>query len=648
MPHQPPINRLIQFFGNLPIAKKLLLTAVLPIVTIGLLGIFTYRSVGTFAEDELQINNIYLVQRRAAEYMGGIVDLESGFRGFVLTGQENFLKPYLMAQARILTLGDQMEQMVHDREAQRNLMHQLQLLVKRLMKEKDELIAAVKRGDRAKALQYVEEGHGRAIMILIREQLSKFNRLEQDQLNEALAKIGRDRSFMFSIILGDGILLLLLMILTLHLIARSITQPLISLAKTLGASTSESIPVVPVLDRKDEIGYLTRVMHAMSAQIREHLEQVKKSEAELRSLNQSLSFSESKYRSIVDYAPFGIYATKGLTTVFTNRYNRQLSGLNPDEEADPGAMWQAIHPEDRDAVLREFTEAVETNHPFEKVFRFLHEDGTLRKVLSRAIPIQDSEGHTMMYQGFNVDITAFDHMQAQLRRAERLATLGQVAAGIAHEIRNPLVGIGSTASLLLEESKASDSRHSDLETILQETRRLDRIVNQIVDFARPRSLTPVRFGLEELVRDTLTLLNGVLSGRKIQAQCFFHPNLSPLEADRDQIKQVLLNLIQNAADAMEKGGSLHIAGFDCTKDQEPGLVIRIVDEGTGITSKDLAHVFEPFFTTGKHYGTGLGLAICRNLIEAHHGDIQVKSLVGRGTTVRIWLPLRQQSQVSAG
>jgi signal transduction histidine kinase len=111
---------------------------------------------------------------------------------------------------------------------------------------------------------------------------------------------------------------------------------------------------------------------------------------------------------------------------------------------------------------------------------------------------------------------------------------------------------------------------------------------------------------------------------------------------------VLLNLIQNAVDAMGKGGSLHIAGFDCTKDQEPGLVIRIVDEGTGIASKDLAHVFEPFFTTGKHYGTGLGLAICRNLIEGHHGDIQVKSLVGRGTTVRIWLPLRQQSQVSVG
>ena len=97
-------------------------------------------------------------------------------------------------------------------------------------------------------------------------------------------------------------------------------------------------------------------------------------------------------------------------------------------------------------------EAVAEGEPYETVFRFLHADGTVRKVLSRRIPIRDHSGQVVMYQGFNVDITALDLMQSRLRRAERLATLGQVAAGIAHEIRNPLVGIGSTTSLLLDDT----------------------------------------------------------------------------------------------------------------------------------------------------------------------------------------------------
>ena len=107
---------------------------------------------------------------------------------------------------------------------------------------------------------------------------------------------------------------------------------------------------------------------------------------------------------------------------------------------------------------RPFTLARTQSEAFERVFRFLHQDGTTRRVLSRAVPIKDESGQTIVYQGFNVDITALEQMRAQLSRSERLATLGQVAAGIAHEIRNPLVGIGSTASLLLEEFEEGDLR----------------------------------------------------------------------------------------------------------------------------------------------------------------------------------------------
>jgi PAS domain S-box-containing protein len=373
---------------------------------------------------------------------------------------------------------------------------------------------------------------------------------------------------------------------------------------------------------------------------------LQQSEADLRAMNQNLAASESKYRSIVDHAPLGIFTTKGMAMTFINRYNRILAGLNPDEEGDPEAIRSLIHPEDRERVLNEFAKAVADNKPYETVFRFVHQDGTVRKVLSRRIPIWDQDGHIVMYQGFNIDITALDQMQTQLSRSERLATLGQVAAGIAHEIRNPLVGIGSTASLLVDEFDADDPRRADLTTILKETRRLDRIVNQIVDYARPREVVPMLFHISEVIQEVLKLLEGPLASKRITAKSLIHPMLPQIHADRDQIKQVLLNLFQNGIEAMGEGGTITIAAFESQAPRERGVTVDVSDTGGGIAPQDIPHVFKPFFTSGKHRGTGLGLAICRNIIEAHSGDIQINSQVGTGTTVRIWLPIRQQPKIN--
>ncbi|MGH7229336.1 MAG: ATP-binding protein [Nitrospiraceae bacterium] len=633
-----------RLFSNLPIQRKLLLTSMIPVLAVVLLSLVTYRSVQTFSDDEEQLNSIYLVQRRAAEYMSLMGDLNAGFRAYVLTRQEAFLQPYRIAHDHILDVGDSIEQMVSDRKPQHDLIREVQLQVQRLMDEKDSLIKAVKAGRHVDALHYVEQGRGREIMTLIRQRMDQFNRLEQGHLNDTLAKIGHDRSMMITVILWGGVLALVLMVFALHLIGRSITGPLVNLAKAVRSSTGKTVPAVPVLERRDEIGDLTRVMNVMNAQIRDHIAQVEKSEAEMRFLNQDLAASESKYRSIVDHAPFGIFTAKGMALVFNNRYNRVLAGLDPDEDGDPEVIRQSIHPEDRERVLSEFSQAVQQNRPYETIFRFLHKDGTVRKVLSRRIPIKDPDGQTIRYQGFNIDITALDQMQARLSRAERLATLGQVAAGIAHEIRNPLVGVGSTISLLLEDTDRSDPRRSDLEVILNETRRLDRIVNQIIDYVRPRTLAPVVFTMEDLNQETLTLLSGALTSKRVKVERLTHPHLSSIEADRDQIKQVLLNVLQNAIEALGEQGTLHIATFDSLRDQESGMVLKVTDNGIGIAPGDLPHIFEPFFTTGKRRGTGLGLAICRNIIDAHRGEIQVNSQPGLGTAVRIWLPLRQQRQ----
>lgn len=634
------MRALSRFFDNLPIERKLLLTSVIPVVALVVFSLVTYRSLQTFSEDQEQLDNIYVVQRAAADYMRLIVDHETGFRGYVLTRQENYLQPYRYAKERIVHVGTLLETMVEEREAQRELIGQVRQEVTQLIADKEVLIGAVKAGRTKGAHDYLDQGVGRTLMLKVREEMGRFDQLERAELNKALTNIKRDRARVGFTVLGGGALVLLLLILTLHLIARSITTPLAALAKAVGTATGGTVPRVPVLDRSDEIGNLTRVMGAMSAQISDHISKIEKSEAELRSSNLSLSESEAKYRSIVDHAPFGIFTTNGMTVTFSNRFNRLLAGLDPDDANEPpGAFRKRIHPEDRERVLREYAEAVAEDRPYETVFRFLHRDGTVRKVLSRRIPIRDDQGRTVMYQGFNVDITALDHMEAQLGRAERLAMLGQVAAGIAHEIRNPLVGIGANVRLLLDEMNPSDPRRADLDVILRETRRLDRIVNQIVEYARPRAVVPTPFSVAELIKETLALLEQPLAAKQIAVKSNISPLLPHLSADRDQVKQVLLNVVQNAIEADPEGGHVEIAASDCPRQGEAGMLIEIRDDGQGISEAEQVHVFEPFFTSGKRGGTGLGLAICRNIIDAHGGNITLESAVGLGTVVRIWMPI---------
>ena len=633
------LGQFVQFFNNLPIARKLLLTAIIPLTAFLVLGVETYRSLETLTEHEEQLDRVYVAQRAAAEYMRLIVDYETGFRGYVMTRQDAYLIPSRNAHQHLPSVEQVLLSLIRPHRAQYETMQTVQRVVKQLMDEKENLIRAVKKGQTTEALQYLEEGRGRDLMQVVREHMARFDRLEQEALNDALANMARSRKSMVVRFLWGIAIVFVLMVLTLQLIARSITGPLISLAKSVRSSDGLVPADVPVLSRQDELGELTRVMGAMSRQVREHLASVQANQAELRALNEDLAASEEKYRSIVDHAPFGIFSTSGMTVTFSNRYNRALAGLNPDDPSEPDAFRHWIHPDDRDRVLQEYAQAVAEDRPYETIFRFLHRDGSVRKVLSRRIPIRNKDGQTTMYQGFNIDITALDNMQQQLSRAERLATLGQVAAGIAHEIRNPLVGIGSTAALLRDEIDSSDEKRADLDIILNETRRLDRIVNQIIDYARPRDLMPTTWAVDGIVDEVLKLLDTRLETQRIAVIRSCQPDLTAY-ADRDQIKQVLLNLCHNSLDAMKQEGELRIAAGDGARAGHAGIFIEISDTGSGIAQKDLAQVFQPFFTTGKQHGTGLGLAICRNIAEAHGGDISLTSEPGRGTTARLWLPLR--------
>lgn len=399
-------KRVARFFNDLPIARKLLFTAIIPLVALIFLSITTYRSVQTFSQDEEQLNSLYLTQQIAAQYLRLIVDMETGFRGYVLTGQDRYLRPYRAAREEIVTRGDDLGRMVVEEQNQKQKVRDVQSLVRQLVSEKEALIQNVKAGSRERAMAYIERGRGLEVMVRIRGLMAEFDRLEQQRITTRLTQMKEDQTSTLLVILVGGVLTFGLMASALYLIARSIAGPLVDLTKVVGASPAGALAAVPALERADEIGYLTHVMHEMGVQIRRHLDQVAE--------------SESKYRGLVDHAPFGIFTTKGWDVTFSNRYNQVLAGLNPDEEVDPATFRKFIHPEDRDRVLSEFAQAVAGNQPYETVFRFLHENGTTRKVLSRRMPIKDAEGSSSPnYVGFNIDITALDELRIKLSQIGR-------------------------------------------------------------------------------------------------------------------------------------------------------------------------------------------------------------------------------------
>ncbi|MDX2252401.1 MAG: ATP-binding protein, partial [Nitrospira sp.] len=610
----------------------------IPFVFLLIFSMITYKDVQMFIQDEDRLTKLYISQTSAAQYMRLVADLETAFLGYVISENERYLRRFLEGVAKIDGIGQDLKAKLPQQQQQS--FEDLRSLVGRSFADKAALIEDIRRGKRAQAFVYVQEGRSKEVMIATRNWIAAFEQEQQQITHQELSRLADDQTWARVSILGGEFFTLCLMILALALIAHSIATPLTALSKVVSSKPGEMIPVIPVLDRKDEIGVLTRVMSQMSLQIQSDLDEVHRSEWALKKLNAHLSASEAKYRGLVDHAPFGIFTTKGLRVTFSNRYNQQLAGLDPEQEMEPAAFRERIHPEDRDRVLATFSQALTEGRPFETIFRFLYDDGSVRTILSRQVPIMELESSEAIYVGFNVDITTLGTLQARLRRAEQLATLGQVAAGIAHELRNPLVGIGSTARVLLDEVGSGDAMKGEIEVILTETRRLDRIVNQIVDYARPRRLAPTRIDLDRLIHEVTEMVRPRLKAKHLAIKTTISPMISELCADRDQLKQVFLNVVDNAIDATPEGGAtIEITAHELFREDRPGLVIQVRDEGVGISADLLPNVFQPFVTAGKRQGTGLGLAICKNIVEAHDGDIYMTSEVGKGTIAGIWLPL---------
>ena len=222
---------------------------------------------------------------------------------------------------------------------------------------------------------------------------------------------------------------------------------------------------------------------------------------------------------------------------------------------------------------------------------------------------------------------------SELEDARRLAALGQFAAAIAHDIRTPLTSISLNVQILRQKLALSADDREHLDIALEELGRLDKSVAEILDFAKPVKLAAQAIDVAELIETTTRGMSPVLSEKGVALHCEAGDAVPSVQGDPQRLRQVLVNLVDNAADASKPGAAVTVRA----KSSDSRVAIEVEDHGRGIAADDLPRIFEPFFTT-RPDGTGLGLAICHKVVRAHGGDIQVRSTIGGGSTFTILLP----------
>ena len=225
----------------------------------------------------------------------------------------------------------------------------------------------------------------------------------------------------------------------------------------------------------------------------------------------------------------------------------------------------------------------------------------------------------------------------QMSRAEHLATLGELATGLAHEIRNPLAGIAGVIEIIGRDLPPTSPAHVVLNDVREEIARINQIVTDLLQAARPRRPKMRKSDLNTTVEHAVMLGHQQALAESIEVSLRKDPSLPPVEHDSDQIHQVLLNLLLNALQAIDRGGRVRVTVKPLGK---TAAAVEVADNGRGIAPENLPNIFRPFYTT-KGDGTGLGLSLARRIVEDHHGRIDVTSAVGKGSTFTVVLPLQR-------
>ena len=354
------------------------------------------------------------------------------------------------------------------------------------------------------------------------------------------------------------------------------------------------------------------------------------SESRLRTLVHGLMESREQYRSLFENdADMIAWVDLNGIIVSANPATEATVGFTPDELV--GRCYRdLITPENHEASQIQF-ESVMTGHRQLLNTTLIRQDGRRIEVCEKKVPmlIDDKvKGFFWLIR----DVSASKAAEEMLIQSERLAAVGQMAAGIAHEIRNPLTALKGFVQLM---RSAEDVKDLHLTVMKDELERIESIVNELLIYAKPTSMVLQPDSLNRLIQDVMELLSPHASLRGVQMSVQFDSQVpKTILCDKNRLKQVLVNLVKNAIEAMPQGGEVNMIIRSVDR---KFVSVCVSDTGAGIPDEVLTHMGEPFYTT-KQGGTGLGLSVSRRIVEAHHGTLHIRSELGKGTEAEMILP----------
>ena len=346
--------------------------------------------------------------------------------------------------------------------------------------------------------------------------------------------------------------------------------------------------------------------------------------------------SEERYRRLIAVSPYAILVNRGDHIIFANDQAIKLFGAVKAEEVLEKSPMDLFHADDHDVVrerIRELFEGTAQGPMFE---------GTIMTLGGKAVDVEVSGARFVDEEGPAIlimlrDVSERKRLQDQLRRTERVAELGTLASGMAHEIGTPMNVILGRAEYLMDRVTEEPIKRG-LRTIITQVERITKVMNQLLSFARRKAPQRIPLDLRTVIEDGMEMFQERLASNQIRIKMEMAEPCPMVLADADQMSQVLLNLVMNALHAMPEGGTLRV-GLEL---ERPMVKLTIVDTGHGIPPEAIGNIYDPFFTTkefGK--GTGLGLTVVKGIIEEHQGTIVVESEEGKGTRFTVLLPMYQ-------
>ena len=354
---------------------------------------------------------------------------------------------------------------------------------------------------------------------------------------------------------------------------------------------------------------------------------------------------EGFYRDLVWTLRNGVIAvTRDGRIAVMNEAAYRILGLKP-RPADVGLPFAQVLKEHPD-VLRIVAAAFELSHlPNRAELRLKSTGKVIGYTLSQ---VRDERGRITGATLFFKDLTRVEQLEERERLRDRLAALGEMAAAIAHEVKNPLAGIEVMAGLLKRQLASSEDAQSILGDIIKEAKMANAIVLEVLEFVRPIRLQVERIVLADVVRDAISMAESHVARGAIEIVMRLPEDLPPIQGDPHQLRQLFTNLVMNAFEAMGgTHGVLILAATVLPPEDEGGaaethsapmILVEVTDNGPGVPADLIDRIFSPFFTT-KPQGSGLGLAIVRKIVDAHDGRIDVAAVTGSGTRFRITLPV---------